>query len=130
MADMTGFSFEGVGSALHGIRSLERDVTVEDFSAERLFGNAGGMADFYGIMLRIPQLARNLNELTTSGTDNRQLAEITKAWVEGRSIKEIATTYFQADGDVTHAITNACRAIYRNLVNNGTWGLAGCRFGP
>ena len=125
MADMTGFSFEGVGSAMHGIRSLERDLAIEDFSAARLFGNAGGMADFYGIMLRIPQLARNLNDLTTPGTDNRQLAQITKSWVEGRSIQEIATTYFNSDdGDVTHAITEACRAIYRNLINNGTWGLS------
>ncbi len=124
MADMTGFSFEGVGSALQGIRSLEREVTVEDFSGERLFGNAGGMADFYGIMLRIPQLARNLKELTTPGTDHHQLAQITKDWVEGRSIQEIATAYFQDNGDVTHAITNACRAIYRNLANNGTWGLS------
>lgn len=125
LADMTGFSFEGVGSAMHGIRSLERDLAIEDFSAERLFGDAGGMADFYGIMLRIPQLARNLNELTTPGTDNRHLAQITKSWVEGRSIQEIATTYFQSEnGDVTHAITEACRAIYRNLINNGTWGLS------
>lgn len=125
MADMTGFSFEGVGSALHGIRSLERDLVVDDFSADRLFGNAGGMADFYGIMLRIPQLARNLNELTTAGTDNQQLADITRSWVEGRSIQEIAATYFQSeDGDRTRAITDACRAIYRNLINNGTWGIS------
>lgn len=125
MADMTGFSFEGVGSALHGIRSLERDLVVDDFSADRLFGNAGGMAEFYGIMLRIPQLARNLNELTTPGKDNRQLADITRSWVEGRSIQEIAETYFQSeDGDRTRAITDACRAIYRNLINNGTWGIS------
>ena len=124
MADMTGFSFEGVGSALHGIRSLERDVAVEDFSAEKLFGDAGGMADFYGIMLRIPQLARNLNELTTSGTSKRQLAQITQAWVDGQSIEAIAASYFKAEDGATHAITDACRAIYRNLVNNGTWGLS------
>ncbi len=124
MADMTGFSFEGVGRALLGVSALERKLTANDFSTERLFGNDGGMADFYGIMLRIPQLARNLDELTTSGTDNRQLADITKAWVEGRSLREIATTYFQADGDATLAITKACRAIYRNLANNGTWGLS------
>ena len=124
MADMTGFSFEGVGRALSGVSALERKLTANDFSAERLFGNDGGMADFYGIMLRIPQLARNLDELTTSGTDNRQLADITKAWVEGRSLREIARTYFQVDGDATLAITKACRAIYRNLANNGTWGLS------
>lgn len=125
LADMTGFSFEGVGSALHGISTLEREIAVEDFSAERLFGNAGGMADFYGIMLRIPQLARNLTDLTTPGKDKRHLADITKMWVEGRSIQEIATSYFQSeDGDRTRAITEACRAIYRNLINNGTWGIS------
>lgn len=125
MADMTGFSFEGVGSALHGIRSLERNLSPDDFSPASLFGNAGGMAEFYGIMLHIPQLARNLNELTRPGNDHTQLANITKAWVEGLSIQEIAAAYFQSEEhDATHAITDACRAIYRNLVNNSTWGLS------
>lgn len=125
MADMTGFSFEGVGQALRGVSALERNLTANDFSADRLFGTDGGMADFYGIMLRIPQLARNLDELKGSGIDNRQLAEITKAWVDGRTIREIATTYFQSGDDTTtHAITEACKAIYRNLANNGTWGLS------
>lgn len=125
MADMTGFSFEGVGRALSGVHGLERQLTANDFSAERLFGNDGGMADFYGIMLRIPQLARNLDELKGDGPGNRKLADITKAWVDGRSIRDIAMTYFQSGKDTTtEAITEACRAIYRNLVNNGTWGLS------
>lgn len=124
MADMTGFSFEGVGRALSGVRALERNLTANDFSADRLFGNDGGMADFYGIMLRIPQLARNLDELKGSAPGNRKLAEITKAWVDGRTIRDIATTYFQSGDDTTQAITDACRAIYRNLSNNGTWGLS------
>ena len=124
MADMTGFSFEGVGRALSGVRALERNLTATDFSADRLFGNDGGMADFYGIMLRIPQLARNLDELKGSGPGNRKLAEITRAWVDGRTIRDIATTYFQSGVDTTQAITDACRAIYRNLANNGTWGLS------
>jgi superfamily II DNA/RNA helicase len=124
IADMTGFSFEGVGRALNSVHELERKLTANDFSAERLFGRDDGMADFYGIMLRIPQLARNLDELKGDGPGNRKLAEITKAWVDGRSIKEIATAYFQSGNDETKAITEACRAIYRNLVNNGTWGLS------
>lgn len=123
MADMTGFSFEGVGRALAGIGTLERSLSPSDFSAERLFGNAGGMADLYGIMLRIPQLARNLSELTSAGLQRSHLALMTSDWVDGKSIQEIATTYFQAD-DSTGAITDACKAIYRNLVNNGTWGLS------
>lgn len=123
-ADSTGFSFEGVSRALVGIGELNRNLTPSDFSADRLFGGAAGMADFYGIMLKIPQLARNLEEITTTGIEHQQLAAITRDWVDGNSIHEIAREYFKADQDETRAITNACKAIYRNLVNNGTWGLS------
>lgn len=123
-ADSTGFSFEGVTRALIGIGELNRNLSPADFSAERLFGDAAGMADFYGIMLKIPQLARNLEELTQSGLEHRHLANITRDWVGGKSIQEIAQDYFRADQDATRAITEACKAIYRNLVNNGTWGLS------
>jgi replicative superfamily II helicase len=123
-ADSTGFSFEGVTQAMIGIGQLERKLTPADFSAERLFGEAGSMADFYGVMLRIPQLARQLNEITPSGIEHQHLAGITRDWVNGKSIQEIAQTYFRADQDATRAITDACKAIYRNLTNNGTWGLS------
>lgn len=123
-ADNTGFSFEGVGRALHGIRELNRELTTEDLSADKLFGNASGMSDLYGIMLKIPQLARNLEEITTNGIEHQQLASITRDWVDGKSIQQIASAYFQAEQDQTQAITSACKAIYRNLINNGTWGLS------
>ena len=123
-ADSTGFSFEGVGRALHGIRELNRDLTTADFSADRLFGNASGMSDLYGIMLKIPQLARNLEDITKTGMEHQQLAAITRDWVDGKSIQEIAMAYFRADQNQTHAITEACKAVYRNLINNGTWGLS------
>jgi replicative superfamily II helicase len=123
-ADNTGFSFEGVGKALHGINELNRKLTTEDFSADKLFGNASGMSDLYGIMLRIPQLGRSLEEITTNGIEHQQLASITRDWVDGKSIQQIASAYFKAEQDPTQAITNACKAIYRNLINNGTWGLS------
>ena len=123
-ADSTGFSFEGVGRALSGVRELNRELTPSDFSAESLFGSSHGMADLYGIMLKIPQLARNLDDVTTHGKEHQHLAAITQDWVDGKSIQEIAKSYFRADKDPTQAITEACKAIYRNLVNNGTWGLS------
>ncbi len=123
-ADNTGFSFEGVGRALHGIRELNRELTTADFSADKLFGNASGMSDLYGIMLKIPQLARNLEGIITNGMEHQQLAAITRDWVDGKSIQQIASAYFRADQGQTQAITNACKAIYRNLINNGTWGLS------
>jgi len=123
-ADNTGFSFEGVGRALHGIRELSRELTTADFSADHLFGNTSGMSDLYGIMLKVPQLARNLEKITTNGIEHQQLASITRDWVDGKSIQQIASAYFRAEQDQTQAITNACKAIYRNLINNGTWGLS------
>lgn len=124
LADMTGFSPEGVGKALSGLRQLERKLTPADWTPESLFGRSSGMADLFGVMLRVPQLAETLRTLGGTGAGNQHIAEITQAWVSGKSIQDIARAYFQGDENDTKAITNACRAIYRNLVNAGTWGLS------
>lgn len=124
LADMTGFSPEGVGKALAGIHQLERKLTAADWTPESLFGESSGIADLYGIMLRIPQLQDSLQEIGGEGFDKKRVAEVTNAWVSGESIQEIARDYFRGDEDETKAITNACRAIYRHLVNTGTWGLS------
>jgi len=124
MADMTGFSYEGIGRALAEMGNLERKLTADDWSPEGLFGQGSGMSALYGVMLRIPQLQRSLDEIISPGMKREQIAEITKAWVGGMSIQEIATQFFKGDGSSTAAITNACKAIYKTLVNNGTWGLS------
>jgi superfamily II DNA/RNA helicase len=124
LADMTGFSPEGVGRALAGINQLERKLTASDWTPESLFGESAGIADLYGIMFRIPQLKESLQEIGGEGFDKRRIAEITNAWVSGKSIQDIARDYFRGDENETKAITNACRAIYRSLVNTGTWGLS------
>jgi replicative superfamily II helicase len=124
LADMTGFSPEGVAKALAGINNLERGLTAADWSPTSLFGEGSGMADLYGVMLRIPQISDALEELAGSGDANKHIAEITKAWVSGQSIQEIARQFFHGDEDQTKAITGACKAIYRNLVNAGTWGMS------
>lgn len=123
LADMTGFSPEGVGRALAGLNSLERNLTPSDWTPEGLFGSGSGMADLYGVMLRIPQIKESLKELAGQGDIHQNIAQITKAWVGGKSIQEIATEFFSGE-DQTKAITDACKAIYRNLVNAGTWGLS------
>ena len=82
------------------------------------------MGDLYGIMLRIPQLKRNLEEITSSGLKHSQIADITKEWVNGKSIEGIALNYFKGEENQTKALTAACKAIYKTLVNNGTWGIS------
>ncbi len=124
LADMTGFSPEGIGRALAGMNALENKLTADDWKPDSLFGGQSGMADLYGIMLRIPQLKGNLEEITKRGFEHSQIADITKAWVNGTSIEEIARDYFKGGKNQTKALTAACKAIYKTLVNNGTWGIS------
>jgi replicative superfamily II helicase len=124
LADMTGFSPEGIGHALAGMNNLERKLTLDDWKPDSLFGQQSGMADLYGVMLRIPQLKNNLEEITDRGLEKKQIAEITQAWVNGRSIEDIARDFFKGGENQTKAITAACKAIYKTLVNNGTWGIS------
>lgn len=124
LADSTGFSPEGIVKAVVGMNSLENKLSLKDWHPESLFGQHNGMADLYGIMLKIPQLKNNLEEITGKGDHYNQIANITKAWVNGQSIAEIANEFFDCDGDTTKSLTYACRAIYKTLVNNGTWGIS------
>lgn len=125
LADMTGFSPEGVKKALVGMNQLERKLQANDWTPESLFGAGSGIEDLFGVMLKVPQIAESLEELGGEGSSRKYLADITRAWVAGKSIQEIAQAYFQGDSaDKTKAITNACKAIYRTLVNSGTWGLS------
>ncbi|HOV69934.1 MAG TPA: hypothetical protein PLZ84_06375, partial [Clostridia bacterium] len=50
-------------------------------------------------------------------------ASLRPDWVSGKSIKEMAISYFTGDSD-TEKITNACRAINKQIANCGTWGLS------
>jgi len=124
LADMTGFSPEGIAKAFAGINNLERKLTADDWKLNSLFGSKSGMADMYGIMLKIPQLKNNLEEIAGRGVGNKQIADITQAWVNGKSIEDIARDYFNGGENQTMAITAACKAIYKTLVNNGTWGIS------
>lgn len=127
LADSTGFSPEGVARAMAGMRGLEDRLTPSDWAPESLFGDGGKMADLFGVMLKVPQLKRQLDEIGGDGFDQTRLSDITRDWVNGKGIDAIAKEYFARDRDDesgTAAITEACRAIYRSIVNNGTWGVS------
>ncbi len=126
LADSTGFAPEGVARAIVGLDQLERKLTTSDWEPDSLFGpKNAALSHLIGVMMRIPELKHSLNEITPEGKDNQHIAQLTKAWVQGRSLQDIAKTYFLAeDGDFTRAITNTCKAIYRTLTNSGPWGLS------
>ena len=127
LADSTGFSPEGVRAAMGGIHSLESGLTASDWAPESLFGEGGRMADLVGVMLRVPQLRKNLAELGGNGPVQSRISEITNDWVNGMGIESIAAKHFSREKDDeagTAALTDACRAIYRTIVNSGTWGVS------
>ena len=126
LADSTGFSPEGVTKAMAGLKGLETKLKPSDWSPESLFGDGGKIADLFGVMLKIPQLKQQLGEIGGNGLDLTRISAITRDWVNGKSLREIADAYFKQDGDEkgTDDLTDACRAIYRAIVLSGTWGVS------
>ncbi len=126
LADSTGFAPEGVRDAILGLNQLERKLTPRDWEPGSLFGSSTlALASLIGVMMRIPELRGALAEIAPAGQDKRYIADITKAWVQGKTIEQIATEYFlTSTGTLTDAITDTCRTIYRTLSNSGAWGLA------
>ena len=126
LADSTGFSPEGVRLAMAGMGNLESKLTPSDWFPESLFGDGGKIADLFGIMLKVPQLKEQLKEIGGEGSDRSRISDITRDWVNGKSLGDIAREYFSREQDENGiiAMTDACKAIYRAVVNNGTWGVS------
>ena len=127
LADSTGFSPEGVQRAMRGLNTLETKLSPADWAPDSLFNGGGRIADLFGVMLKVPQLTKALEEIAGQGRMETRISEITSDWVNGHSIHDIARTYFREDdGDEsdTRALTQACKAIYRSITNNATWGLS------
>ena len=127
LADTTGFSPEGVRTAILSLSGLEHTLTPADWQPASLFGPTGTstLPTLFGVMMNIPQLSNPLKELGLHGTSQTRLAQIAQAWVSGASIEKIAKDYFEGTPEnMTDAITAACKGIYRALANAGTWGIA------
>lgn len=125
LADATGFAPEGVAAAFAGLNRLERKLTPADWEPTSIFGarDVSLLPNLVGIMMHIPEIKGALVEISSTGLTHQHIANITRAWVGGRSIQEIAQEFFKDKTD-TDAITNACKAIYKVLTNNGPWGLS------
>jgi len=124
LADSTGFSPEGVRTAFLELQKLENKLTHDDWQPSSLFGEGtkSVLPDLMGIMMKIPQLEKGFEEFKGAGK-SKNLSEVTQAWVSGKSIAELAVKYFSGD-TLTDKISNACRSVYRDLANNGSWGLS------
>lgn len=134
LADSTGFAPEGVAKALAGLSGLPRKLTTTDWQADSLFGGQARsvLPQLIGVMMRVPEIQRQLVDIAGNGIDHKRLSQIAHDWVSGKSIQQIATQHFTDDGtSQTDALTTACKAIYRNLAGAGTWGLSAIsKLGP
>jgi replicative superfamily II helicase len=127
LADATGFDPEGVRTAILEMNNLEKKLKPSDWQPESLFGAHANsvLPQLVGVMMKIPQIGKQLDDIGGDGIDRKKVALLAKDWVNGKSIKEIAEKYFvSADKTSTEAISQACKGIYRALANSGTWGLA------
>lgn len=124
LADSTGFSPEGVRTAFLELQNLENKLTLDDWQPSSLFGDSAKsvLPDLMGIMMKIPQLEKGFAEFKGTGK-SKSLSDVTQAWVSGKSIAELAVQFFSGD-TLTDKISNACRLVYRDLANNGSWGLS------
>lgn len=124
LADSTGFSPEGVRTAFLELQNLENRLTLDDWQPSSLFGenSKSVLPELMGIMMKIPQLEKGFVEFKGTGKSNN-LSEVTQAWVSGKGIAELAEQFFKGK-DLTEKISSACKAVYRDLANNGSWGLS------
>ena len=128
LADSTGFSPEGVRSALLGLSNTDGVPSSFDEwqPAQLLTGGAPDhLAGLVGVMLNVPEL-NGLEDIASSGLGRREIARIAQSWVAGATIEDIAREYFATgeNPDLTDAITTTCRALYRTLANFGSWGIS------
>ncbi|HEX3779024.1 MAG TPA: DEAD/DEAH box helicase [Pseudonocardiaceae bacterium] len=127
LADSTGFTPEGIRAAMHGMRQMGTSLDAEDWQPGSLFGDVSTSAlpDLMRVMLQLPQIRKSIDELAGIGAGvGDRGARIASDWVAGVPIKEIAERYFGEATNPTAALTEASKAIYRNLATAGTWGLS------
>ena len=134
LADSTGFSPESVSRAMRDLRGLKDGLSSSDWMPESLFGDGSRIAELFGVMLNIKQIGQPLEEIAGAGFDHKRISKIALDWVKGERLADIAKEYFsqeylsQSEDHLdTDALTKACKAIYRAIVSNGTWGLSALR---
>lgn len=121
-ADITGFSIESIEKANKEIKNLELKLTSSDWMPNSLFGDSGSkLPGIFKVMFEVKQL--NFSHDRQQGQDHQHMANIAKDWIAGKTITEIADSYY-SDSDKDKRISQTYSVIYKNLLNGGTWGLS------
>ena len=121
LSDSTGFSMETLGHTAYRIKEL--GIRQDALKASSLFGNDSQLKDLIGIMMNIPEISKNMQDIAKGNKNlsGDMIARLTTDWVNGTKLEALASRYF---GDDRDAMTECCQAIYGKLVNSATWGLS------
>lgn len=109
------------------MRRMDKSLDASDWQPGSLFGDvtSSALPDLMRVMLQLPQIRESIDELSGVGEGiGDRAAKIAADWVAGVSIKSIAERYFGDASSPTAALTEATKAIYRNLATAGTWGIS------
>ena len=127
LVDGTGFSMESVQNTLQ--RLSESRITAESWSPELFEGPQPHLRTMMGILLEVPELRENLRDVIhEEAPTGDTLARVVCDWVQGRSLSEIASEYFEVtrrgQRDTTAAMTKCCQRLFGKLTQTASWGLA------
>ncbi len=124
LVDSTGFSLQSIRKVLSD--AGKAGIRGETWNAESLFSRGNqDLQDMMGILLRVPELRQNLNEVTGgSSKDGCKLALIIKDWVHGMPLRDIAEDYFMNKRKNPTAAMTACgQNLFGKLTQTAAWGL-------
>jgi len=115
LVDSTGFSLQSINTVLEN----KGDIDDSSWDSESLFTNrTNTLEDMMGVLLRVPELRKNLEEVTGgSSPDGNKLALIIKDWVNGKSVAEIADLHFDSN------MTRCGQNLFGKLTQTASWGL-------
>jgi len=122
LSDSTGFSFEALSQAMFDVKKLKLEKSEWDNS--NLFSSNSSLKDLVGVMFKIPELKKNLEDIATqkSNVKGDTISELLIDWVSGKDIESLSEKYFL--GNDKELITKCCKTIYGKLLHTTTWGLS------
>ena len=133
LAIEAGIAPEGVSPAMNELEQLHQDdFSLLDWLPQQLFNDVSTLLPkLLAIMAKVPEIGDQLNQVFKESTvDPEKIAELSKKWIGGSAIGELADEFFVFGNELspvwsrTARITNACAGIYGQLASAGAWGLA------
>ena len=119
ISDNTGFSTVSINNTIRSLSEIQ--ITRDDWNKDSIFSpQSNTLKKLVGIMLNTPEIKDSIDNIHKSDNslDRSSISKIITDWVSGKSIEFIANKYYNND------VSKCTKAVYSNIVNNATWGIA------